>query len=85
MILWAVEPLRGSVMASRTWLTNAVKAGIVTAAIGAIGSVASAYAGRTPCPPANYCDTIIKTVGASGKAADPSLQKAYQNCLAHSQ
>lgn len=70
-------------MASRPWLSNAVKASIVTAVIGAIGSVAAAYAGQScPTPPApDRCASIL-TYSASfqGKPLTPALQAKVDRC-----
>jgi hypothetical protein len=70
-------------MASSRWPSNAVKASIVTAVIGAVGKVAAAYVAKscpvTPAP--DRCAELLTYAGSfQGKPLSPKLQAEVDRC-----
>lgn len=73
-------------MASKRWLTNSVKAGIATAAVGVIGTVSAAIIGRPACPvPENSeCARLVDYAGkleSQGKSITPVAKAKLNRCL----
>jgi len=70
-------------MASTKWLSNAVKASIVTAVIGALGTVAAAIAARscpTPLGP-DKCESLLGYAASlQGKPLPPKMQARVDQC-----
>lgn len=68
-------------MASTKWLSNAVKASIVTAVIGALGSIAAAAVGRScPTPPDKCAALLTYAASFQGKPLPPHVQAKVDQC-----
>lgn len=69
-------------MASTKWLSNAVKASLVTAVIGAIGSIGAAAVGKScSTPPSDKCGSILTYASSfQGKALPSKLQTQVDRC-----
>ena len=70
-------------MASTKWLSNAVKASIVTAAIGAVGTISAAAIGKScPAPPASdKCASVLAYAASfQSKPLPEKLQASVDQC-----